>query len=158
MLRLWDLQVVWSLPGQKALRRWIMMVRLCCCTGEMCQFWNMAFKEHMMCHSSCKGELNLNDGKCKKWGLGWELAVKCNRCSFKSNSMKVYVEALNHTSGRRSTRVNFSMQVGLPKQGISNHVMREILAATNMIPLSTSCMKKAANKTCKLIKQTNESK
>ena len=107
MLRLWDLQVVWSLPGQKALRRWIMMVRLCCCTGETCQFWNMAFKEHMMCHSSCKGDLTLNDGKCKKWRLGWELAVKCNRCSFKSDSMKVYVEAPSHTGGRRSTRVKF---------------------------------------------------
>ena len=124
--------------------------------GKMCQFWNMAFKEHVMCHSSCKGDLTLNDSKCKKWGLGWVLAVKCNQCSFKSASMKVYVEAPSHTGGRRSATVNLGMQVGLSKQGISNHGMREILAAANIIPPSTSSMQKAANKTCKLIKQTNE--
>ena len=48
------------------------------------------------------------------------------------------------------------MQVGLSKQDISNHGMREILAAANIIPPSTSSMQKAANKTCKLIKHTNE--
>ena len=74
--------------------------------GKICQFWNMAFKEHMMRHSSCKGDLTLNDSKCKKYGLGWESAVKCNQCSFKSDSMKVYVEAPSHTGGRRFATVN----------------------------------------------------
>lgn len=124
--------------------------------GKMFQFWNSAFRDHMAFKGYCKGDLIMDDSLSKKWGLGWELVVKCCRCSFTTKPMKLYTEVLTEARGRKAATVNIGLQVGLSKQGMSNSGMREILAASNIIPPACNSMQKAANKTCRLIRAENE--
>ena len=123
---------------------------------KLCTFWNHAFRCHTRYRKDCKGDLKLNDQLCQKWGLGWEIAVTCTHCQFSSDRMKIFNEVNTGLRGRKSATVNIGLQVGLSKQGISNTGMRQVLAATNIIPPSASAMQKSANRVCEIISFTNE--
>lgn len=123
---------------------------------KLCTFWNHAFRCHTAYRKECKGDLQLNDQLCRKWGLGWELAVTCTQCKFSSDRMKIFNEITTGLRGRKAATVNIGLQVGLSKQGISNTGIRQVLAATNVIPPSTSAMQKSANRVNEIISDTNE--
>ena len=123
---------------------------------RLCTFWNHAFRCHTSYCKDCKGDLHLNDQLCRKWGLSWELAVTCTRCQFSSDRMKIFNEVNTGLRGRKSTTVNMGIQVGLLKQEISNTCIRQVLAATNVIPPSASAMQKSANRVNEIISFTNE--
>ena len=123
---------------------------------RLCTFWNHAFRCHTSYRKDCTGDLQLNDQLCRKWDLIWELAVTCTWCQFSSDRMKIFSEVNTGLRGRKSATVNMGLQVGLSEQGISNTGMRQVLAATNVIPPSASAMQKSANRVKEIISFTNE--
>lgn len=123
--------------------------------GKLCDLWNKSFRDHREFNSDCTGDLLFNDEQCSKWGMVWEMALRCNKCHFQGEKQKIYDEVFDGKPGRKSATINLGLQVGLSKQGVSNTGLREVLASANIVPPCGSSLQKAANKVGKKIVKAN---
>lgn len=119
--------------------------------------WNDAFFQHTQFSSQCPGKLMWDMKSSKQWGLGWQGAIACNTCKYKSTCQKLYNEVINGKAGRNHADVNLALQVGLSHTSISTTATRIILAALNMPAPSASGMQRNANTVGNVIVQTNQS-
>lgn len=124
--------------------------------GKTCDLWNKAIRSHTTFRRHCTGDLRWDEDNCTKWGLAWAMALKCNKCGFRSPKEKLYTEVQSDSPGRRAATINTGLQVGLSKQGMSNSGLVEVIAAANIVPPSASSMQRAANAVGEKIIEAND--
>lgn len=118
--------------------------------------WNKFNKSHMEHTPNCAGDLEYNRNVERHWGLGIEMGVKCNACTYVSTREKFYVEAQKTGKGRKAAAINIGIQVGLSKHRVANQGLKEILASANIRPPVLSAMQKSANSVNKKLISTNK--
>ena len=117
--------------------------------------WNTGFKEHLQLFPVCDGELTWDPEGEIKYGMSWTERLKCVKCVYKSEQMKLYDEVRTRKRGRRASTMNIGIQMGLKTTSISNTAMRNILMATNCPPPNRAAMQRQSNKVGERIIELN---
>lgn len=117
--------------------------------------WNEVFREHQNLSPHCKGNLEWDLSKEKKWGSAWRECAKCTQCAYKSKMFNLYEEVASVKRGRRAAKINLGLQVGLHHTPISTASYRKICMASNIPPPSVSGMQHTANAISEKIEEEN---
>ena len=120
--------------------------------------WNVAVSEHREMSPSCKGVLHHADTSegTEKRGTVWIVTLKCSKCKYKSQKVKLYDEVPSTGRGRRAAAPNIRLQIATSGQGIGNSGTRMLLTSLNMHPPSTSGLQRTANKVNECIEDENK--
>lgn len=108
---------------------------------------NRLFLSHKNLSPKCEvPNFELKDEK--KWGLGWIWKMKCTKCSYVSESLKLYKEIEKNGPGRKAAAINYAFQTGITNSNLGNDSARLILSSAGIPPISRNGMQKIANKVC----------
>ena len=119
--------------------------------------WNLAIAGHRECSPRCKGRLEWDLTSEQQWGLCWIERLMCQRCDYKSPSMKLYEEVEGaRKAGRKSGAPNRALQIGLSHCMIGNSAMRDILLALNIPAPAEFGMQKQANSVSQVLEHVNQ--
>jgi len=123
------------------------------------KLWNMAGKAHTSQNATCDGELLFDEQGERQIGVCWQESLKCTKCSFTSDSQKLYNETEHRILSKRGPKTaspNIALQAGLMTAGIGNTGFRNILLHMNIAAPSMSCMQKLSNQVGAVIENTNK--
>ena len=118
--------------------------------------WNIAIAGHRDWSPRCRGRLEFDLTSESQWGLCWIERLMCQRCDYKSPSMKLYEEVEGRKPGRKSGGPNRALQVGLSHCMIGNSAMRDILLALNIPAPSENGMQKQTNMVSQVLEDVNQ--
>lgn len=125
--------------------------------NELCTLFNKSFTEHGRLSKNCKGLLVFDMSKEEKWGLSWKETLCCSKCSYQSESTKLYTEInVPNQRGRKAASINYGLQVGLSNNSIGNAGIKNILQSINVPPPCLSGMQKNANKVGYMLQDLNQ--
>lgn len=118
--------------------------------------FNSEIKMHMKISPKCAGDLEFDAENSRKWGICWSERLKCTKCTYLSEFVKLFDEAKTNKRGRKAAKANIGIQLGLKSTQISNSGARRILMYSNIIPPQQSGMQKQSNKVGKSLMNVNK--
>lgn len=106
--------------------------------------WNNGFREHARKYPDCDGVLLCDlDGE-EKRGFSTRLSLACSKCKFKSNRFSLYEEIETGRAGRKASKLDTSVHVGLSQTPISHTGIRKIFLSGNIqVPVSSSLQRRS---------------
>lgn len=119
------------------------------------KMWNDIVYRHQKQEIICERS-NFQIARERKWGLAWKQTMLCTNCGFRSPEYKLYKETHSSKPGPKAAAINQMFQAGLQDTPIGNTRASYLLAATDIVPPSRSCMYRTANIVGKATIELNE--
>lgn len=126
------------------------------CVYKMEEMWNKAFREHQQKSPACEGKLSCDLQKEEKRGFSSRQTLICERCSYISNKYSLYEELDTGKPGRKPSKLDTAVHVGLSQTPIASSSMRKIILSGNMQAPAASSLQRRANKVLKNIVDVNK--
>ena len=119
------------------------------------EMWNEAFKDHKQQYPLCQGNLQCDLDNEQKRGFSSRMNLICTSCNYKSRTFNLYEELETKKPGRKPSKINTGIHVGLSQTPIASTSLRKIILSGNMQVPAASSLQNTANKVMKRIKQVN---
>ncbi|KAK3104975.1 hypothetical protein FSP39_014462 [Pinctada imbricata] len=103
----------------------------------------------------CDGFIHWDPQAEEQWGLGVIEVMICEKCTYRSNKYKLFMEIEDGKPGRKAACMNRSLQVGLTQTPIGPTSLRRLLMSVHVPPPSRSAMQESANQVCDDIEAAN---
>lgn len=126
------------------------------CVYKMEEMWNAVFREHQTTNPDCKGLLLWDLANEEMRGLGCRQNVICSSCRYKSKRYTLYEELQTQKAGRKNSKLNMSIHVGLSQTPIAQSGLRKILLSGNIQAPSAATLQRRANIVMKEIEKANK--
>ncbi|CAC5377617.1 unnamed protein product [Mytilus coruscus] len=126
------------------------------CVYKMEEMWNKAFREHQQKSPACEGKLSCDLEKEEKRGFSSRQTLICTRCSYISEKYSLYEELETGKPGRKPSKLDTAVHVGLSQTPIASSSMRKIILSGNMQAPAASSLQRRANKVLKKIVDVNK--
>ncbi|CAC5366337.1 unnamed protein product [Mytilus coruscus] len=120
------------------------------------EMWNKAFREHQQKSPACEGKLSCDLEKEEKRGFSSRQTLICTSCSYISDKYSLYEELETGKPGRKPSKLDTAVHVGLSQTPIASSSMRKIILSGNMQAPAASSLQKRANKVLKNIVDVNK--
>ena len=117
---------------------------------------NTVFREHIINHPQCMGNLNFDSTSEQKRGLVWRERAVCNHCDYTSRMFVLYNEVDTGKCGRKSADINMMVQIGMTQTSISATSFNKILLSAGLDAPSVPGLQKSANKINPIIENANQ--
>ena len=117
---------------------------------------NTVFREHIINHPQCMGNLNFDSTSEQKRGLVWRERAVCNHCDYTSRMFVLYNEVDTGKCGRKSADINMMVHIGMTQTTISATSLNKILLSAGLDAPSVPGLQKTANKVNPIIENANQ--
>ncbi|CAC5371163.1 unnamed protein product [Mytilus coruscus] len=126
------------------------------CIYKMEEMWNAAFKEHQLSNPQCGGVLLCDLENEEKRGFGTRQQLICTKCDYKSKRYTLYEELETRKPGRKASKLDTAIHVGLSQTPIAYTGIQKIFLSGNILAPTTSSLQRRANTVMKQIEQINK--
>ncbi|CAG2205598.1 unnamed protein product [Mytilus edulis] len=126
------------------------------CIYKIEEMWNAAFKEHQLRNPQCEGILLCDLGNEEKRGFGTRQQLICTKCDYKSKRYTLYEELESGKPGRKASKLDTAIHVGLSQSPIAYSGIQKIFLSGNILAPTTSSLQRRANTVMKQIEQINK--
>ncbi|VDI21388.1 Hypothetical predicted protein [Mytilus galloprovincialis] len=126
------------------------------CIYKMEEMWNAAFKEHQLRNPQCEGILLCDLENEEKRGFGTRQQLICTKCDYKSKRYTLYEELESGKPGRKASKLDTAIHVGLSQSPIAYSGIQKIFLSGNILAPTTSSLQRRANTVMKQIEQINK--
>lgn len=108
--------------------------------------FNKSFKEHSKYHTRCDGNLVFDMSKEITWGTGVRESLKCTKCSYRGERMKLYDTIPDKCKkGAKASTTNVQVQAALFNTGVGHTDLRHVFVGLNTSQPSLGGMQKQRN-------------
>ena len=110
---------------------------------KMVESLNTAYRLHRQDSSQCDMPHMVIANE-KKWGVCWELTLRCINCEFHTPEFKLYREIINRKPGLNPGAPNICLGIGLQGTPLGNKGSRLLMSNIDMPPPARSSMQRTS--------------